>query len=124
MNEIWIDEIWVIPIVVITIVATTGITMCLFVFISSHNYKKKKDYKEFWKDTDRNISVLSKCANCEYRNVCTRKEQFDEYKDIIELFEKSLRTNYEMSDDFVSGVVCKHYRKDLLAELNNNKKGW
>ena len=124
MNEIWIDEIWVIPIVVITIVATTGIVMCLFTVIFSYNYKKKKYSEEFWKDSDRNISVLSKCANCEYRNVCTRKEQFDEYKDVIELFEKSLRTNYEMSDDFVSGVVCKHYRKDLLAEFNNNKKGW
>lgn len=123
MNEIWIDEIWVIPIVIITIVATTGIVMCLFTVISSLKYKKKKGSEEFWKDLDRSISVLSKCANCEHRNICIRKEQFDEYKNMIELYEQHLREKYWISDDFVFGVVCKHYRMDLLAELNNNKKG-
>lgn len=123
MNKIWIDEFWIIPAVIVTVFATTGVVMCLFTVILSRKYKKENEKDEFWKDSNRCISVVSKCANCEYRNVCSNKEQFNEYKDMIELFEKHLRENYEIRDDFVSGVVCKHYRMDLIAEMNNNKKG-
>ena len=115
VNEIWIHESWIIPIVVITIFATTGGVMCLFTVIFSRKYKKKKDSNEFWKDSNRCISVLSRCKRCKHRNVCLHKERFNEYKDMIEIFEKHLKENYEVDDNFVSGVVCKDYDVDLLA---------